>query len=66
MDKTAIFTKVIVSIRYLKHFMMNIDKAHAQVTVFTFTNLSSNTNDEIRVVLIKHGVESLPSEASVS
>ena len=38
----------------------------AKVTVSTFNNLGSNTNDEISVVLIKHGVQSLPDEDRVS
>ena len=66
MDNTARGTKVIVAIISVKHIMMNINKSYAQVTVFTFKNLGSNTNGEIIVVLIKHGVESIPAEASVS
>ena len=64
MDKTARGTKVIFSIRSVKHVMMNIDKFHAQVTVFTLKKLGSNTNGERSVVLIKHYFESLPNEAS--
>ena len=66
MDKTARGTKVIFVIRSVKRVMVNIDKAHAKVTVFTFNNLGSNTNGESSIVLIKHGAESLPAEASVS
>ena len=66
MDKTARGTKVISDIRSVKHVMINIDKAHAQVTVFTLKKLGSNTNGEHSVFIIKHGDESLPAEASVS
>ena len=44
MDKTARVTKEIVDIRYVKHVMVNIDKARAQVTVLTLKKLGSNTN----------------------
>ena len=65
-DKTAKGTKEIVAIRPLKHVMMNINKSHAQITVFTLKKLRFNTNVKSSVVIIKHGVESLPAEASVS
>ena len=42
MDKNSRSTKVIVATRSVKHVMMNINKAHAQVTVFTLKNLGSN------------------------
>ena len=66
MDKTAKGTKEIVAIRPLKHVMMNINKANAQVAVFTFKKLGSATNGENSLVLIKPIVESLPDESSVS
>ena len=66
MDKTTRGTNLIVSIRSVKHLMTNINKLHAQVTVFTFKKLGYNINGESSVVLIKNGVESLPSEAIVS
>ena len=66
MDKTARVTKEIVDIRYVKHVMVNIDKARAQVTVLTLKKLGSNTNGESSLVLIKHSVEILSDEASVS
>ena len=65
-DKTSRGTNIIVAIRSVKHVMMNINKVHAQVTVFTFKNIGSNADGEISIVLINHGVESLPDEASVS
>ena len=61
MDKTARGTKVIVATRSVKHVMMNIEKLHAQVKIFTFKKIGSNTNDEGRLFLIKHDVESLPA-----
>ena len=66
MNKNARGTKVIVTIRPVKRVVMNIDKAHAEVTVFTFKKLGSNKNGESSTVLIKHGDESLPAKASVS
>ena len=66
MDKNERVTKLIVAISSVKHIMINIEKVHAQVTVFTFKNLGSKTNDESSVILIRHGVESLPTDDSVS
>ena len=66
MDKNARGTKVIIATRYVKNLTMNTEKAHAQVTVFTFKKIGYNKNGENSVVIIKHGVESLPGEASVS
>jgi hypothetical protein len=66
MDKSARGAKVIVAVRSLKHIMVHINEAHAQVTVFTFTKLYSNAMGEISLVLIKNSVESLPAEASIS
>ena len=66
MDKTARVTKEIVDIRYVKHVMVNIDKAHAQVTVLTLKKLGSDTNVDSSLFLIKHSVEILSDEASVS
>ena len=66
MNKNARGTKVIVSISPVKRVVMNIDKTHAEVTVFTFKKLGSKKKGESSIVLIKHGDESLPAEASVS
>ena len=66
MDKTARGTGAIVSTRSVKHAIMNIKTLHAQVIVFTLKKIGSNKNGEISAVIIKHGVESLPDEASVS
>ena len=66
MDNTARGTKVIVAIISVKHIMMNINKSYVEVTVFTFKNLVYNTSSENSVVLIKHGVENIPTEASLS
>ena len=65
MDKTAIYTRITFAIRSVKHVMVNIKKAHAQVKFFIFKKLGSNTNGKSRVVLIKNGVEILPSEVIV-
>ena len=65
-DNTARVTKVIVVIRSAKHVMMNIQKAYSQVTVFILKKIGSNTNGECSVVLIKHSVEILRDEASIS
>ena len=65
MDKTERGTKEIVAIRSVKTFMMNINKTHVQVKLFTFNNLGFNKNGKISVFLIKHGVKSLYSDASV-
>ena len=65
-DKPEIGIKLVVAIRSVKHVMTNTDKSYYQVTVFTFKNIGFNKNGEMSVVLIKHGVESLPDEASLS
>jgi hypothetical protein len=66
MDKAARGVKVSVVVRSLKHVMVHVNTAHAQVMVFTSTKLGSNAMGESSVVLIKHSVENLPAEASVS
>ena len=66
MDKTARGFRVIFAIGSIKHVMINIDKLHDQVTVLTLNKLGSNTNCEINIALIKHGVEILTADASIS
>ena len=46
--------------------MMKIKKAHAQITVFKVKDIGSIRNGENSIVLIKHGVESLPDVSIVS
>ena len=66
MDRTERGTNVIVATGSVKYATININKLHTQGTVLTFKKIGSNTNGEISVVLINHGVQSLPDEASVS
>ena len=65
-DKTARGTKVIVATRSVKHVMVKTEKVHVQVKVFTFKKLGPNKKCERIVVFIKHGVEIIPADASVS
>jgi hypothetical protein len=65
-NKTARGAKVSVAIRSIKPAMVHVNKAQAQVMVFTFTKPGSNAIGEISVILIKHGVKILSAEASVS
>jgi hypothetical protein len=54
MDKTTRGTKVSVDVRSLKHVVVQVNKAHAQVTVFTFIKLGSRAMGEIGLLRPVH------------